>query len=94
MIEELSIGIIYEQSSVTYLKWITIFSLKDCRVHHHAWESQQKDQKYLMSVENVLLFLAVILHTSDYLWERLNGKSRETSTLRVFCDEVEDLKRL
>lgn len=47
-----------------------------------------------MSVENVLLFLAVILHTSDYLQERLNGKSRETSTLRVFCDEAEDLQRL
>lgn len=70
------------------------FSLKDCHVHHLTWESQQKEQKYLMSVGNALLFLAVILHTSDYLQERLNGKSRETCTVRVFCDQVEDLQRL
>lgn len=28
---------------------------------------QQKDQEYLMSIENVLLFLEVILYTVDYL---------------------------
>lgn len=56
-----------------------------------ATKSQQKDQKYLVNVENVLSFLLVILHILDYLRERL---SRETSTLRVFFDEAEDLQKL
>lgn len=76
---------------MTYSKGVIIFSLEDCHVYHHAWESQQKVQKYLMIVEIVLLFPAAILHTSDYAQESLNGKSRETSIVRVFCDEVEDL---
>lgn len=59
-----------------------------------ATKSQQKDLKYWVNIENVLSFLPVILHLLDYLRERLNGKSRKTSTLRVFFDEAEDLEKL
>lgn len=34
-----------------------------------ATKSQQKDQKHLVNVENVLSFLPVVLHILDYLRE-------------------------
>lgn len=52
-------------------------------------KTQKKDQKHLMRVTNVSLFLEVILYSLDYLWESLNGKKRETSTVILACDEVE-----
>lgn len=62
-----------------YYYLLTIFSDLSGMNYHLQYKRlslapQQKDQEYLMSIENVLLFLEVILYTVDYLWERLKGK--------------------